>query len=232
MYPNKPKEILPDSQFNNYRILYELPARGPRHRRKRWFKCECDCGRKVDVTISVLGKTKTCSSCQSKYSHLYDQVPGCKRSITKSHPYEFWFRIRAKEAEWDVPVCQEWQDFEVFLNFYLQATGLSLEDVLLGRNGPSFFHAQRIDKDIGWQPDNTTFERFVTERARHKPTYQYWWTLKTREILSEELLSYTEFVNIFGTKSRDFYLARHDITKLHSKENSYWNKHARRHSRS
>jgi hypothetical protein len=180
----------------------------------------------------INGKSIGCVECSKKYDHLYKQVPGCNRAIHDSHAWECWVNILQHSKDRDVPVCHEWKEFEPFLTFYLQATGLSLEDVLRGRTGWSFYHAERIDKDIGWQPDNTTFERFVTERARHKPTYQYWWILKTRELLSEELLSYTEFVNTFGAKSGDIYLARHDITKPHSKENSYWNKHARRFSRS
>ncbi|MDA7436664.1 hypothetical protein N8654_03150 [Synechococcus sp. AH-601-B19] len=121
-----------------------------------------------------------------------------------------------------IPVCKQWREFEPFLHFYLHATGLSLEDVLRGRSERSYYHAERINKEIGWQPDNTVFEKFVTERARHKPTYQYWHKLKSKDLLDDSVLEYKEFINIFGTKSGDMTLARRDILLPHSKTNSYW----------
>ena len=121
-----------------------------------------------------------------------------------------------------IPVCEAWKDFETFLEFYLASTGLSLADVLRGRVERSFYHAERINKEFGWSPENTTFVRFVTERARHKPTYMYWYRLLVKELLDEELSSYKNFINIFGAKSGDLILKRRDITKPHSKENSYW----------
>jgi hypothetical protein len=175
-----------------------------------------------------LGRTSSCIECSKKYDHLYKQVPGCKRNIQDSHAWECWNNMCLKERDFGIPVCDEWKEFENFLNFYLDATGLSLSDVLRGRYTRSFFHAERINKEIGWQPDNTAFVRFVTERARHIPTYQYWHELKTKGLLSEELLVYKEFVNTFGLKSGDHRLARHDIDMPHSKQNSYWRlRHAR-----
>lgn len=222
------REIPPDSQFNNWRVLYELPRGTNRH---RWFRCECDCGFVGNVRLDYFGKSNFCRECQHKHDNLYKQVPGCKRDVKDSHAWECWINIHLRAKDRGIPVCRQWKEFQPFLTFYLKTTGLSLADVLRGRTGWSFYHAERIDKEIGWQPDNTTFIRFVTERARHKPTYDYWWKLKTKEVLSEELLSYKEFVKTFGTKTGEMYLARLDITRPHSKENSYWKQHARRFSK-
>ena len=229
IYPKR--EVPPNSQFRHWRVIYELDS--PIGNRNRYFLCECDCGAERTVRFDALtnGKSANCIECSKKHDHLYKQVPGCKRNIQDSHAWECWCNMLSKDQERGIPVCNEWKDFEPFLTFYLQTTGLSLADVLRGRTGWSFYHAERIDKEIGWQPSNTTFIRFVTERARHKPTYQYWWILKTKELLSEELLSYKEFVKTFGTKTGQMYLARLDITQLHSKENSYWKEHARRFSK-
>lgn len=215
------REIPPNSQFNNYRVLYELPRR---KNRQRWFRCECDCGAIQDVRIDYFGKANRCIECSKKYDHLYKQVPGCKRDIADSHAWECWQNMHNLWRDRGIPVCDAWKDFEPFLKFYLQATGLSLSDVLRGRVERSYYHAERIDKGIGWQPDNTVFVKFVTERAWHKPTHRYWWELRTKELLTEDLLVYKNFVNIFGAKDASMILARIDILQPHSKDNSYWTK--------
>ena len=217
------REIPPNSQFRHWRVLHESPLGDKRH---RWFECECDCGHVKPVRMDELmyGKSNGCIQCSKKYDHLYKQVPGCKRDIADSHAWECWQNMHNLFRDRGIPVCDEWKDFEPFLEFYLQATGLSLSDVLRGRYERSFYHAERINKEIGWTPENTSFVKFVTERARHKPTYNYWHQLRLRKILDDSLLDYKEFVNIFGTKLSGFTLARHDILKPHSKLNSYWTK--------
>ena len=217
--PYPAREIPPGSQFNNYKVLYEL-EKGKN--RVRWFQCECDCGNTRAVRIDNLGKTQSCIECSKKYDHLYKQVPGCTRDIQDSHAWECWMNMHNIWRERGIPVCDAWKDFEPFLEFYLLTTGLSLSDVLRGRVERSFYRADRINKDLGWSPDNTTFVRFVTERAWHKRTHIYWWTLKVKGLLDEELLSYKNFINIFGVKSSELILRRKDITKPHSKENSFW----------
>jgi len=220
IYPKR--EVPPNSQFRHWRVLYELD--GPFENRNRWFECECDCGNIRSVRMDYLtnGKSTNCIECSKKYDHLYKQVPGCKRDIEDSHAWECWMNMNNLAESRGIPVCKEWREFEPFLHFYLHATGLSLGDVLRGRTSWSYYHAERINKEIGWQPDNTVFEKFVTERARHKPTYAYWYKLKAKGLLDESVLDYKTFVNIFGTKSGDMTLARHDILLPHSKTNSYW----------
>ena len=174
--------------------------------------------------MDSFGVGHTCIQCSKKYDHLYKQVPGCKRDIQDSHAWECWMNMHNLAKSRGIPVCDAWKDFEPFLRFYLASTGLSLSDVLRGRVERSYYHADRINKEYGWSPENTVFIRFVTERARHKPTYMYYWRLKCRDLLDDSVLVYKDFVNTFGTKSGDMILARHDILKPHSKTNSYWQK--------
>ena len=48
-----------------------------------------------------------------------------------------------KSKEFDIPVCSEWNEFQDFLPFYLESTGLSLEDVLKPRTQWSYYHAEQ-----------------------------------------------------------------------------------------
>ena len=218
----KPREIPPGSVFNNYTVIREVHVRSTH--RHRYFLCRCSCGVEREVRMDHLGVTTNCIECSKKYDHLYKQVPGCSRDIQDSHAWECWNNMRLRSKDRGIPVCSEWEEFEPFLKFYLASTGLSLTDVLRPRFEWSYFHAERINKEIGWCPDNTVFVRFVTERARHIPTYQYWWKLKHQGLLCDDLLSYKTFVNTFGTKVADYLLVRSDIDKPHSIENSYWRK--------
>lgn len=216
------RQIPPNTQFNNYKIIHELTKAEIPYGRARWFYCECDCGTRRLVRIDRLGMTNACIECSKKYDHLYKQAPGCPRNIQDSHAWECWRNILQMEVERSIPVCDEWRDFETFLLFYMENTGLLIEDILRGRYERSFFHAERINKEIGWQPDNTTFIHFVTERARDKLTYEYWYKLKTKGLLDAELMSYKNFITIFGLKDGTRILRRRDITLQHSKQNSYW----------
>jgi len=220
IYPRR--EVPPNSQFRHWRVLYELD--GPFENRNRWFQCECDCGYIGSVRIDNLvnGKSTNCIECSKKYDHLYKQVPGCKRSVTDSHAWECWTNMNNLVTTRGIPVCKEWREFEPFLHFYLKSTGLTLHDIFKGRVERSYYHAERIDKEIGWSPENTTFIRFITERARHIPTFQYWNKLRILELLDDDVLEYKLFINCFGTKRGDMLLVRHDTTQPHSKLNSYW----------
>lgn len=217
--PIPQREIPPGSQFNNYKVLYETDRA---KNKMRQFFCLCDCGTERVVRLDRLGKTTSCIECRSKYDYLYKQHPDLPRKIQDSHAWECWMNMLLKAKERGTPVGKEFHDFGDFLKFYLSSTGMTLEDVLKGRTGWSYYHAERINKEIGWTLKNTTFIRFVTERARHKPTYQYWDRLRGQGLLDEDLMNYKNFVNAFGTKSGELTLARRDITHPHSKQNSYW----------
>ena len=216
----KVRDIQPGHVFNNYTVLG--PAPKTPGRRERRFKCLCSCGNTTVVYLDLLGKTETCSKCKYGYDHLYRKYPELTRKMSRHHSYELWSNMLCWEKRYGVPVCDEWRDFKVFLEFYLERTGMQLYDVLKGRVGLSYYRAWRVDKGVGWQPDNVIFERFVTERARHKPTWAYWHTLKKRDLLDESVLVYKDFVNAFGTKDGTLTLARKDILKKHSKDNSHW----------
>lgn len=220
IYPKR--EVPPNTQFNNYRVLYELEPPAHQKSRARWFQCECDCGNQRPVRMDNLGQVTACVECSKKHDPIYKQIPGCRRNIEDSHAWECWTNMIAFAKSRDIPVCQEWQEFRPFLDFYLSATGLTLTDVLQPRTQRSYYHAERINKESGWDPTNTIFERFVTERARHVPTYQYWNHLRKRNLLEESLLNYKEFVNTFGVKAGHMTLTRKDISEPHSKQNSYW----------
>ncbi len=222
--PGPPRrEIPPGTRYNNFTVLSEGPtvAKG----RKRFFHCRCDCGFESLVRLDRLGLTKSCIRCSKKYDYLYKQHPDLPRDIRKSHAWEMWNNMICRERDRGVMVCDAWHDFANYLPWYLEVTGLPLSDVLRGRNGVlSFFRADRINKEAEWSPENFSVTKFVTERARDKPTYRYWNELRQQELLPEELLSYKAFVNSFGIKLPYWFLVRRDLTKPHSTTNSFWKK--------
>lgn len=221
--PGIPKrEIPPGSQFNNFKVLFEVERA---KNRLRQFQCVCDCGHEVAVRIDRLGKTQACIQCSKKYDCLYKQHPEVPRNIRASHAWEMWNNMLCRERDRGVQVCDEWHDFENFLPWYLEVTGLPLSDVLRGRNGAlSFFRADRIDKERPWSSENFSVTKFVTERARDKITYEYWYGLKQQGLLSEEVLQYKAFINAFGLKISGWLLTRRDLTLPHSTTNSFWKK--------
>ena len=211
------------SRFNNYTVIEEVYK--PNKRRHRYFRCSCDCGNERIVRVDHLGLTLSCIQCSKKYNYLYKQHPDVPRNIQASHAWEMWNNMLSVERERGVLVCNEWHDFANFLPWYLEVTGLPLSDVLRGRNGVlSFFRADRINKEREWSPENFSVTKFITERARDKPTYRYWNELRQQELLTDDHLSYKAFVNAFGIKLPYWFLVRRDLTKPHSTTNSFWKK--------
>lgn len=217
------REVPPNSQFNNYRVIHEVES----HNHKRFFLCECDCGNQTVVCLDKLGKTKNCKQCYGKFSHLFRQVGlDTTFALEHTHVWQLWHSMMTKIKSRGHLVCAEWYEFENYLRFYVHKTGLQLSDVLSKKVNPSFFHAERIDKEQPWSPENATFIKFVTERARDDATFDYWHELKTKGLLADELLSYKEFVRVFGLKRAGWRLARRDTGEPHTSNNSYWKANA------
>ena len=217
------QEIPPGTRFNNYTVLSEGPTQAKG--RKRFFHCRCDCGFETLVRLDQLGLSESCIRCSKKYDHIYKQAPNAPRDIKATHAWEMWNNMLCRERDRGVLVCDEWHDFANFLPWYLEVSGLPLSDVLRGRNGVlSFFRADRINKEREWSPENFSVTKFVTERARDKPTYRYWNELRQQELLTDDHLSYKAFVNAFGIKLPYWFLVRRDLTKPHSTTNSFWKK--------
>tara|TARA_R110002012_G_scaffold201511_1_gene370444 strand:+ start:334 stop:1032 length:699 start_codon:yes stop_codon:yes gene_type:complete len=222
--PRSKYDFSPGKVYGAYTIVEQL-EKTPGNLKLKRFSCRCTCGSLRIIRQDRLVKSPgPCSDCSSLLADLHRQFPDIDKSLVfGSHAYIAWNGMRVMEKHRGTPMCAEWRDsFLVYLDFYLKETGLTLFDVVRGRFGHSFYHAERLDKEQPWSPTNTTYIRFVTERARHKPTYNYWYNLKRRELLDDTLLSYKEFVNTFGVKDPTRILRRKDIMLNHSKTNSYW----------
>ena len=57
--------ILPDTEYGDLTVIYELPSSG-----KRRFLCRCSCGREVEVRLDHLrsGHTESCGRCGIEYN--------------------------------------------------------------------------------------------------------------------------------------------------------------------
>jgi hypothetical protein len=223
--PKKRSNIEPGTRFNNWTVIKEVPK--PEHlskntRRNRYFLVQCDCGFTAVRRLDTIKQVVSCIECSKKYDYIYKQFPDYPREVQKSTPWIAWCNFMQRQKDRGIPVCAEWRDFGLFLPDYLEMSGTSLEDHLGPRMQWTYFHLERKNKELPWTKDNTFVTRFVTERARDKETYRYWNELLQKELLSDEIKSYKDFVNAFGVKQSGYRLRRKDKTILHSIDNSEW----------
>jgi hypothetical protein len=172
--------------------------------------------------MDTIKKVVSCIQCSKKYDYIYKQFPELPRTLDRSTPFIAWKNFMQRQQDRDIPVCKEWHDFARFLPDYLEMSGTRLEDHLGPRMQWTYFHLERKNKELPWDKENTYVTRFVTERARHKPTYEYWWELTVQELLADEIKTYRDFLNAFGVKQSGYRLRRKDKTLLHSIDNSEW----------
>ena len=204
------------SKINDRVVLEEIQS----PRQGRYFLARCVCGSVKETRLDALLNYKACSTNCHKVSQLGLDVSSVPfRSLARTQPWVHWTNILREVCG---EVCDDWKDFMVFLKWYLEATGKTAEQVVTPKVTPNVITLVRINKDLPWSPDNTQVRHFFTERARHLPSYKYWNELKKQEILSEEVLSYKDFVAAFGIKQPHCFLTRRDLTKPHSKTNSFW----------
>lgn len=89
-------------------------------RKRRWYKCKCDCGNDVVVLIYRLrnGHTKSCGCLQ--------KVTNKKHGLSRTREYQIWADMKGRclnkrNRNYDyyggrgISFCKEWESFEVFL---------------------------------------------------------------------------------------------------------------------
>ena len=140
-----------DITGNRYGRLVVLHREGLSNSHITW-KCQCDCGRIVEVVGNNLknGHTKSCG-CYAKEKCVERAT---KHNMCHDRLCKEWYRMlnRASNTKWSeahryalrgIDVCQEWKEsFETFQKWALE-NGYSNELSL-----------DRIDNDKGYSPDN------------------------------------------------------------------------------
>lgn len=213
-------EPKPGMVFNNWTVIRKLTRRY--RRKKNMYACRCSCGAMgmVDGWKLIHRNSSTCRSCSPKHQKRSKAIPDHWQS---THAGSVWNYILKLQREYELPMYKGWVVFADFLTYYCEVTHTSIEVAMELPTNWSYFKFMRIDTSQNHAPRNSTFSRFITERAMHAETLRYWRRLQKRGILSPELNdSYIQFVHSFGTRPYKHTLRRYDRTKLHEPGNSYW----------
>lgn len=119
------------------------------------WRCKCDCGKEVVVSGNSLksGNTKSCGCYNKKVSTERIVAINTRHGKTNTRLFRIWSSMKNRclnpaasnyknYGERGITVCDEWLEFEAFLNWAL-AHGYSEELSL-----------DRIDNDSSYSPDN------------------------------------------------------------------------------
>ena len=145
----------------------------------KWYAtCECECGKIVDkicVRSLLTGNTKSCG-CYNKELTIQRNLKHGQKTRNKKTDrlYSIWADMRRrcsnvsrKDAQnyalKNIKVCEEWNNYELFMNWALQ-NGYNDELTL-----------ERIDNSKGYNPDNCKWipksEQSKNRTSNHYITY-------------------------------------------------------------
>jgi hypothetical protein len=216
--PRKHPKPEPGDVFGTWTVLHDLPTD---KQGRVMFYCRCKCGNEAAVREDNLRRyPESCQQCKSTFHSIYAKTASPHKALQHSYVYQAWIDMRTKNGATHILA---WDEFEPFLAWFLEASQTQLEDHLKGRVSWSYYHIQRLNTALPWGPENAVVVKFVTERAFDERTYKYWYKLKTRNLLTDELAeSYILFLNTFGNRERGYVLRRKSIRQPHSRDNSSW----------
>jgi hypothetical protein len=165
-----------------------------------------------------------------------------KQGLTKthglsSHPlYYIWRDIKARTTNTNHASYHHYGDRGIQLHFSWQTNPESFIKYILNALGPkpsSKHSLDRIDNDKGYTPGNlrwaTQSEQLLNRRSAHghslkgsySATYIAWMNIKKRPF-EPTFDEFTAFLAIMGEKPKNSLLDRHDRTKPHGPDNTYW----------
>lgn len=141
-------EIKCGERFGRLTIVREVKALILDDRRRRAFEVKCDCGNVFIRALNLLRSRGSIQSCRECSQRLNSRTHGQSKTPT----YRIWSDMR-KRCEnpacksypnyggRGIKVCERWQKFENFL-------------ADMGERPSSMHEIDRIDNDLGYQPDN------------------------------------------------------------------------------
>ena len=112
-----------DITAHRFGRLAAVRQNGVTEHRKTLWRCLCDCGQEIDVTLDRLrsGKTKSCGCYRAEFTTSKNTSHG----LAKTRVYRIWAGMRArclnpKHPRWQwyggrgIAVCSRWESFEAF----------------------------------------------------------------------------------------------------------------------
>lgn len=181
---------------------------------------ECECGRIFKGRIDTLKRHHHCNHACRNFTDLINnkQTNSTEINVSKSHAFQIYYNAKKFGT-----LCDEWEyDFIAFLRWYIKVVGCSIDTLPTPSVVDNTITFRRITTERVWEPSNVEVRKFFTERANDRPTYVYWQKLQKRDLLEDDVSTYLNFIQAFGTKQRKHVLRRHDPTRRHARDNSYW----------
>lgn len=128
----------------------------PGGRKYHVWKCKCACGhiRQIREGNLLQEKSTQCKSCGARQSRKQHGHSTTKR---RTFVYNKWMRIKHS----NVPVCEEWKNFNVFLHDITRKP--------IGKRPNKDHELVRINAAEGWKPSNVVWK----ERKKNVKKYEY-----------------------------------------------------------